>query len=66
MAKCAVFMMPAGCGSRVDSSGSLCGAVERRRQENGSGLANTESLQKGIEGQGLFLLCFFLCMCVCE
>ena len=63
MAKCAVFMMPAGC-SGVDSSGSsLCGAVERRRQENGSGLANTESLEKGIEGQGLFLLCFFICMC---
>ena len=56
----AVFMMPAGC-SRVDSS--LCGAVERGRQENGSGLANTESLEKGIEGQGLFLLCFFICMC---
>ena len=60
MAQCAVFMMPTSCSSREGSSSgassSLC-PVERRRQEEESGLANTEPLQKG---QGMFLFSFSL------
>lgn len=65
MAQCAVFLMPTSGSGREDSSSKcsiLCPTVERRQQEDESGLANTEPLQKGIEEQGLLLCSFFLSM----